>query len=71
MPPPWLTPPSPGPEIVPVEIKGKRGKPSTMVTEDEEFRKVSLHLHINSVDSTPHNLHLHLHLHLQLHLTSR
>jgi len=30
-----------GPEIVPVEIKGKRGKPSTMVTEDEEFRKVN------------------------------
>jgi len=31
-----------GPEIVPVEVKGKRGKPSVMVTEDEEFRKVKL-----------------------------
>ena len=26
---------------VQVEVKGKRGKPSTMVTEDEEFRKVN------------------------------
>lgn len=30
-----------GAEIVQVEVKGKRGKPSTMVTEDEEFRKVN------------------------------
>merc|ERR1711876_83356 len=28
-------------ELVQVEIKGKRGKPSTFVTEDEEFRKVN------------------------------
>jgi len=28
-------------ELVAVEIKGKRGKPSTFVTEDEEFRKVN------------------------------
>merc|ERR1719427_931488 len=28
-------------ELVPVEVKGKRGKPSTFVTEDEEFRKVN------------------------------
>ena len=35
------SPHPPGPEIVPVEIKGKRGKPSTLVTEDEEFRKVN------------------------------
>merc|ERR1712088_154966 len=27
--------------IVPVEVKGKRGKPSVMVTEDEEFKKVN------------------------------
>jgi len=30
-----------GPEIVAVEVKGKRGKPSVMVTEDEEFKKVN------------------------------
>jgi len=30
-----------GAEIVPVEVKGKRGKPSVMVTEDEEFKKVN------------------------------
>merc|ERR1712032_1465335 len=30
-----------GPEIVQVEVKGKRGKPSVMVTEDEEFKKVN------------------------------
>merc|ERR1711970_624910 len=30
-----------GPEIVQVEVKGKRGKPSMMVTEDEEFKKVN------------------------------
>ena len=24
-----------------VEVKGKRGKPSVMVTEDEEFKKVN------------------------------
>merc|ERR1711970_307703 len=28
-------------ELVEVEVKGKRGKPSTFVTEDEEFRKVN------------------------------
>jgi len=28
-------------ELVAVEVKGKRGKPSTFVTEDEEFRKVN------------------------------
>jgi len=28
-------------ELVEVEIKGKRGKPSTFVTEDEEFKKVN------------------------------
>merc|ERR1719191_1824753 len=28
-------------EIVPVEVKGKRGKPSVMVTEDEEYKKVN------------------------------
>jgi len=28
-------------ELVEVEVKGKRGKPSTLVTEDEEFRKVN------------------------------
>ena len=28
-------------ELIQVEIKGKRGKPSTHVTEDEEFRKVN------------------------------
>merc|ERR1711981_239443 len=28
-------------ELVQVEVKGKRGKPSTFVTEDEEFRKVN------------------------------
>jgi acetyl-CoA C-acetyltransferase len=28
-------------ELIHVEIKGKRGKPSTHVTEDEEFRKVN------------------------------
>ena len=27
--------------MIQVEIKGKRGKPSTHVTEDEEFRKVN------------------------------
>ena len=26
---------------VQVEVKGKRGKPSVMVTEDEEFKKVN------------------------------
>merc|ERR1712037_122522 len=30
-----------GPEIVQVEVKGKRGKPSVMVTEDDEFKKVN------------------------------
>merc|ERR1719431_2515141 len=30
-----------GPEIVQVEVKGKRGKPSSWVTEDEEFKKVN------------------------------
>merc|ERR1719322_311042 len=30
-----------GAEIVQVEVKGKRGKPSVMVTEDEEFKKVN------------------------------
>jgi len=30
-----------GPELVQVEIKGKRGKPSTFVTEDEEYKKVN------------------------------
>jgi len=29
-------------ELVSVEIKGKRGKPSTFVTEDDEFRKVNV-----------------------------
>jgi len=28
-------------ELVEVEVKGKRGKPSTFVTEDEEYRKVN------------------------------
>ena len=28
-------------ELVQVEIKGKRGKPSTFVTEDEEYKKVN------------------------------
>merc|ERR1712130_229773 len=28
-------------ELIEVEVKGKRGKPSTFVTEDEEFRKVN------------------------------
>jgi len=28
-------------ELVQVEVKGKRGKPSTFVTEDEEFKKVN------------------------------
>merc|ERR1719211_453853 len=28
-------------ELVQVEVKGKRGKPSVMVTEDEEFKKVN------------------------------
>jgi len=28
-------------ELISVEIKGKRGKPSTFVTEDDEFRKVN------------------------------
>merc|ERR1712203_1090248 len=30
-----------GAEIAPVEVKGKRGKPSVMVTEDEEFKKIN------------------------------
>merc|ERR1711962_1573908 len=30
-----------GAEIVPVEVKGKRGKPSVMVTEDEEYKKIN------------------------------
>merc|ERR1712183_902721 len=30
-----------GPEIVQVEVKGKRGKPSTFVSEDEEYKKVN------------------------------
>ena len=29
-------------ELIAVEIKGKRGKPSTFVTEDEEYKKVNL-----------------------------
>merc|ERR1712227_125276 len=29
-------------ELVQVEVKGKRGKPSTFVTEDEEYKKVNL-----------------------------
>merc|ERR1711862_30820 len=28
-------------ELVEVEVKGKRGKPSTFVTEDEEYKKVN------------------------------
>lgn len=28
-------------ELIEVEVKGKRGKPSTFVTEDEEFKKVN------------------------------
>merc|ERR1712029_893065 len=30
-----------GAELVQVEVKGKRGKPSTFVTEDEEYKKVN------------------------------